>query len=189
MSKPHLHAAPRRVSPSKLNDGCSPLRSQLVESDIDLVTRVTRDTGFFSPEEVDIACELATLNVAQGEITSGYYFLVQDAPTAIAAYACYGPIPGTQTSFDLYWIVVSPTLQGKGVGRTFVQAVEHRVRTAGGKRLYADTSSRDQYAPTRAFYARCGFEQAAFLDDFYAPGDGKVIFVRKLPTSGADLST
>lgn len=154
-------------------------RSRLVESDIELVTHVTRATGFFSDEEVDIARELATLNVAQGEATSGYYFLVQDTENGIGAYACYGPIPGSQASYDLYWIVVSPTLQGNGVGRKLVQAVERRVSTAGGKRLYADTSSRDQYAPTRAFYHRCGFEQAAFLDDFYAPGDSKVIFVRK----------
>jgi hypothetical protein len=34
--------------------------------------------------------------------------------------------------------------------------------------------------PTHRFYERCGYRQAAFLEDFYAPGDGKVIFVRSL---------
>lgn len=155
-------------------------RSQLQASDIELVTQVTRETGFFSDEEVDMARELATLNVTQGEVRSEYYFLVEDGPNGISAYACYGPIPGTRTSFDLYWIVVSPTLQGQGVGRALVHAVEQRVAAAGGRRLYADTSSREQYAPTRAFYERAGFEHAAFLDDFYADGDGKVIFVRKI---------
>lgn len=152
-------------------------RSQLVAGDIELVTRVTAETGFFSPAEVEIARELATLNVTQGEVTSGYYYLVQDMPAGIAAYACYGPIPGTATSFDLYWIVVSKSAQGQGLGRALLAAVIQRVRDAGGTRLYADTSSREQYAPTRAFYERCGFARAAFLEDFYAAGDGKVIFV------------
>ncbi len=31
-----------------------------------------------------------------------------------------------------------------------------------------------------AFYLRCGFRREAFLPDFYAPGDGKLIFVKNL---------
>jgi len=46
--------------------------------------------------------------------------------------------------------------------------------------VYADTSSRPQYEPTRAFYLSCGYVQEAFLADFYSPGDGKVIFVKPL---------
>jgi hypothetical protein len=50
----------------------------------------------------------------------------------------------------------------------------------GGARLYAETSSRPQYAPTRAFYRAAGFDPAAELPDFYAPGDGKVVFAKLL---------
>lgn len=161
-------------------------RTTLTENDIAAVVEVTRKTGFFSPEEVDIARELVTLNVQQGENTSGYYFLVHDVDTGIGAYACYGPIPGTQGSFDLYWIVVAPHLQGKGLGGALVTEVAHRAAAQGGRHLYADTSNREHYAPTRAFYRRSQFSQAAVLDDFYAEGDDKVIFVRKLV--GAPLS-
>ena len=51
----------------------------------------------------------------------------------------------------------------------------------GARRVYVDTSSRSQYEPTRAFYLACGYAREAFLADFYAPGDGKVIFVKALP--------
>ncbi len=50
----------------------------------------------------------------------------------------------------------------------------------GARRIYADTSSRPQYEPTRAFYLACGYTQEALLADFYAAGDGKVIFVKIL---------
>jgi ribosomal protein S18 acetylase RimI-like enzyme len=156
-------------------------RSVLDVADVDLVEAVTRATGFFSEEEVGIARELAGENVNKGELASGYWFLVLDAPGAkvLDAYACFGPVPGTKASFDLYWIVVSPSAQGRGVGRSLLAAVEERVRAMGGKRLYADTSSRAQYAPTRAFYERTGFVQVALLEDFYDDGDGKVMYLKR----------
>jgi ribosomal protein S18 acetylase RimI-like enzyme len=156
-------------------------RSVLDVADVDLVEAVTRATGFFSEEEVGIARELADENVNKGELASGYWFLVLDAPgaNALDAYACFGPVPGTKASFDLYWIVVSPSAQGRGVGRSLLAAVEERVRAMGGKRLYADTSSRAQYAPTRAFYERTGFVQVALLEDFYDDGDGKVMYLKR----------
>ena len=47
--------------------------------------------------------------------------------------------------------------------------------------MYLETSTRPQYVPTRAFYLRSGYEIAAELPEFYAPGDGKAIFLKVLP--------
>ena len=44
-----------------------------------------------------------------------------------------------------------------------------------------DTSQRTEYASTRAFYESCGYLQEAVLRDFYAPGDGKVVYCKVLP--------
>jgi ribosomal protein S18 acetylase RimI-like enzyme len=98
----------------------------------------------------------------------------------LVGYACYGPVDGTQDSFDLYWIAVSPEEQGKGLGSHIYARAEVAVRKAGAKRIYVDTSSSDRYAPTRGFYKRMGFAEQARLPDFYAPGDAKVIYVKVL---------
>lgn len=156
-------------------------RSLLVGNDVERVEAVTRATGFFSEEEVGIARELVEEHLSKGESASGYQFLMQDASDgALDAYACFGPVPGTKASFDLYWIVVAPQVQGQGCGRRLLAAVEQRVREAGGRQLYADTSSRAQYATTRAFYERTAFAQVAYLEDFYDEGDGKVIYAKRL---------
>jgi ribosomal protein S18 acetylase RimI-like enzyme len=156
-------------------------RAVLAESDAGHIEAVTRATGFFSDEEVGIARELAEENLSKGEVVSGYHFLVLDTADSdgLDAFACFGPVPGTKTSFDLYWIVVSPAAQGRGVGRRLLGAVETRIRAAGGKQIYADTSSRALYAPTRAFYERTGFVQVALLPDFYDEGDGKVVYMKR----------
>ncbi|MBL8851541.1 MAG: hypothetical protein JNG89_17790, partial [Planctomycetaceae bacterium] len=53
---------------------------------------------------------------------------------------------------------------------------ERLIAKRGGRRVYAETSGREQYAPTRAFYERCGYQREATLKDFYAPGDDKVVY-------------
>jgi GNAT superfamily N-acetyltransferase len=84
-------------------------------------------------------------------------------------------------SFDLYWIAVDASRQGRGTGRAILEAAEKLMAPKGARLVYADTSSRPQYEPTRSFYLACGYAEAAFLADFYAPGDGKVIYVKTLP--------
>jgi hypothetical protein len=50
----------------------------------------------------------------------------------------------------------------------------------GRTRVYVETSTRAQYVPTRSFYLACGYDLTAELTDFYAPGDGKAIFLKVL---------
>ncbi len=157
-------------------------RDHLRNGDPAQIEELVRATGFFSPEEVGIARELADDGLANGD-KSHYRFVLADHNAMLAAYACFGRIPGTRSAWDLYWIVVAPALQSQGMGRRILREVEIRVGSAGGDRLYAETSSREQYAPTRRFYAGCGFHKAAEFPDFYAPADGKIVYVSLLTTT------
>jgi D-alanine-D-alanine ligase len=143
------------------------------------VRRLADATGFFTAVEAAVAEELVRERLAKGE-ESGYSFIFVEFDRELAGYACFGPVPLTASSYDLYWIVVAPQYQGQGLGRILLQETERLVRQAGGTRLYADTSGRAQYASTRAFYAQTGFREEARLEDFYAPGDAKVIYSKSL---------
>jgi len=58
---------------------------------------------------------------------------------------------------------------------------------AGGTLVIVETSSRSDYAPTRAFYAALAYEQVARIRDYYAPGDDLVVFGKYLaPPSGTE---
>jgi acetoin utilization deacetylase AcuC-like enzyme/GNAT superfamily N-acetyltransferase len=154
-------------------------RSAVMAHDVGRVRSLVTSTGFFSAAEVDIAGELVTERLTKG-IRSGYHFVLAERGPSLVAYACYGPIDGTDASFDLYWIAVAPEEQGKGLGAQVYARAEAAMRRAGAKRIYADTSSSDRYAPTRGFYQHQGFAEQARLSDFYAPGDGKVVYVKTL---------
>jgi GNAT superfamily N-acetyltransferase len=123
--------------------------------------------------------ELASERRAKGP-ECGYHFLIAEHYGRLIGYTCYGPIPCTAGSFDLYWIAVHPDFHRRGIGRGLVDETEKLIRAAGGSRIYVDTSQRIQYASTRAFYEGCGYRLETVLTDFYAPGDGKAIYCKSL---------
>ena len=151
-------------------------------ADKERVRVIVEKTGFFSEEECRVAVELLEDRLHNGP-ASDFSFLFAEQDGRVVGYTCYGRIALTRASYDLYWIAVDPETQGAGIGRELLAESERRVAGEGGERVYAETSSRPQYVPTRAFYERCGYQAAATLEDFYAPGDGKVIFVKRVSDS------
>lgn len=141
------------------------------------VREITVATEMFHPPEVDVAVELVDDRLAKGA-SSDYHFAFADIEARTAGYACYGWNSMTASSWELYWIAVDPSAQGKGIGRRLLDIVETDVAKRGGTRLYVETSGRPIYLPTRAFYLATGYSIAAELPDFYASGDAKVIFVK-----------
>lgn len=154
-------------------------RYAVVPEDRHVVRRIVESTDFFSPGEIDIAVELVDERLAKGD-GSGYHFIFAERDGRTIGYACYGPIPCSNISFDLYWVAVQADQQGHGLGRALVAEAERLIPQQGGRQIYLDTSGRDQYAPTRAFYDRCGFAVAAILTDFYDLGDAKYIYRKPL---------
>lgn len=156
------------------------MRETVRAADAAAVATLVASTGFFNADEQAIAVELVEETLARGD-ASGYRFLFADAADgSLAGYACFGAIPATAASFDLYWIAVSPLAQRRGLGTELLREAEAVIRRLGGTRVYIDTSGRAQYAPTRAFYASAGYSVAAEFEDFYAPGDAKIVFCKPL---------
>jgi GNAT superfamily N-acetyltransferase len=154
-------------------------RSEVRSEDRQTVRAILESTGFFYPEEIGVAVELVEERLQRG-VGSGYHFEFAEIGGEVAGYACYGPIACTRASFDLYWIGVRTEHRRAGLGRRLLARAEEQIRRLGGQRVYVETSSRAQYEPTRRFYLACGYRQEAQLEDFYAPGDGKTIFLKVL---------
>lgn len=154
-------------------------RQQIKPSDIEAIAGLVESSGFFSDEEIEIAIQLAEEKIDQKEASS-YRFLFAEDDERVLGYTCYGLIPATACSYDLYWIVVSDDLRGQGLGKQLMAETEKLITLSGGKQIYAETSSREQYKPTQAFYEACGFHQEAFLKNFYHEGDSKIIFAKVL---------
>jgi acetoin utilization deacetylase AcuC-like enzyme/GNAT superfamily N-acetyltransferase len=154
-------------------------RSAVMADDVGRVRSLVASTGFFNAAEVETASDLVTERLTKG-IRSGYSFVLAERGANLVGFACYGPLHGTQGSFELFWIAIAPEEQKKGLGAQVYARAEAAMVKASAKHIYADTSSSDRYADTRGFYQRMGFREGARLPDFYAPGDGKIVFVKDL---------
>ncbi|NUQ21909.1 MAG: GNAT family N-acetyltransferase [Gemmatimonadaceae bacterium] len=165
----------------------------------DRIAEILSATRFFNEEEIDVALELFDDAFPRGGTArshdrrtvpdapptgSSYAFLGAVTPEdQLVGYACFGPTPETDRTYDLYWIAVDPLAQGTGGGTRLLTEVERRLQGLNARMLVVETSSRSEYAPTRAFYARRGYVEAVRVPDFYAPGDDRIIFTKRFQGS------
>lgn len=153
-------------------------------------------TKVFRDEEIDVAIELfddvygnpisVDRNPNYAPASSDYFFLGAFTPEEeLAGFACYGPTPGTDRTYDLYWIAVHPSAQGSGSGTILLNEVERRLKGLNARLLVVETSSRSDYKNTRGFYFRRGYVESARACDFYAPADDRITFTKRLQSRAA----
>lgn len=151
-------------------------RTQPKKEDIQNVKTIVESTGFFHDHEVDVAVELIEEKLRDGE-KSHYQFLFAEIDGETVGYACYGLIACTKSSFDLYWLATNNHHRGKGIGKKILAEMYKLIKVQGGTAVYAETSEKEQYAPTRHFYENNSFIKEAVLKDFYDIGDSKAVYV------------
>jgi ribosomal protein S18 acetylase RimI-like enzyme len=169
----------RELSMFRANEPKFTLREKLRPSDRETVRQILSNTGMFDPEEVGVAVELVDAFLDRGP-ASGYQFLMAEKGRRLMGYVCYGPVPGAERRFEVYWIAVAKETQGRGLGRLLMVETEKRIRKAGGCRVFAETASRRQYLPTRRFYLAAGYRKLGSLPHYYRQGDGKITYVKDL---------
>ncbi|MBF0467881.1 MAG: GNAT family N-acetyltransferase [Desulfamplus sp.] len=182
-------------------------RYEPLSGDVQQIKQLVKSTGFFNDEEIEVAGELVEERIDKGD-KSGYYFVFAQKKNLSSAesngiishedlsrspekrcpiifeeekllgYGCYGPIPGTLSSHDIYWIAVKPDLHRHGLGRILLERMESLISDSGGTRIYVETSMQPKYVTTRTFYERCGYRLETVLEHFYSPGDGKAIYCK-----------
>jgi GNAT superfamily N-acetyltransferase len=149
-------------------------------TDKEPIRSLLEKSGFFYPFEVEVVMGLIDETTRTGSLESGYYWLKLEENNEIAGFVNYGPNPCSAHSWDLYWIAVDPLKKGKGLGTELLLKTEEKVKEMGGRILWIETSGRPLYQPTVSFYLQKGYRLAATLDEFYGPGDPKLIFTKTL---------
>lgn len=152
-----------------------------VAADRERVREMVEATGVFRPEETLIALEVFDGAVAAPG--ADYWSVGAYDAGRLLGWAAFGSTPGTQGTWDLYWIVVDPAHQAGGIGRRLMCHSEQTIAAQGGRLVVVETSSRVDYVPTRRFYERLGYAARAVIRDYYAPGDDLVVYVKSLRSS------
>lgn len=141
---------------------------------------IARKTGAFTASEMEVLREV----LDEWLETRGMEYLLNlrvNEKNEIEGFVLFGKAPMTRFSWDVYWIVVDPDKQGRGIGKSLIEAVQKRVlRDKDRAILRIETSGKPSYESQRRFYESCGFSVAGHIPDFYAPGDDLMTFVKNI---------
>jgi GNAT superfamily N-acetyltransferase len=140
---------------------------------------LTAGTGVFQDHEVE-TLEGVLDDFHREGAEYGHVGLTFEADGAAAGFVYFAPVAMTDRTWELWWIVVGKSRQGRGEGRWLLEQVERHVAQLGGRLLLIETSSTPHYAPTRRFYLKNGYLLAATIPDFYADGDDKCVYWKRL---------
>ncbi len=83
-------------------------------------------------------------------------------------------------TYNLYAIGVHASKQGQGIGKKMMQYIEDMLIAKNQRVLIVDTSGTETFTPTRKFYEDIGYTKEAVIRDFWAEGDDKVTYYKKL---------
>ena len=148
-------------------------RNDLVE----IINRVDE----FSDEEKIVAIELIDESI-KDDAEDYYITFVHTKNNSLTGYYCIGKRALTDGVYDLYWIVVDPLLQQKGIGKNLLIHAEKFVEKNKGRWLHIETSSKESYTKTRNFYLRNFYTKVAQINDFYSNNDHLIIYGKYLTT-------
>ena len=150
-----------------------------IPADTPHLVALAGQTGVFKPHEI-IALQEVLEDYHAVSAAEGHRSFTAERDGKVTGFVYFGPVAMTDNTWDLWWIAVDPSQQGKGLGAELLAFAEVEMTNAGGRLLTIDTSSLPNYHATRQFYLRNGYTLAATLPDYYADGDGKCIFWKKL---------
>lgn len=142
------------------------------------VLGLVRATAFFTDAEVAVAEELIDVYLDRPDQKDYLVVVAEDGAKGVVGYMTWGPTPLAEDAYDLYWMAVAPSEQGKGRGKELVAWLEDEVRRRNGRVLIIETSSQPKYHGTRRFYVDIGYKEVARVPDFYRAGDDRVIYAK-----------
>lgn len=150
-----------------------------VPADTSVLLELARETQMFKPMEIQALQEVLDDYHAENRAL-GHLSITYELDGQVLGFAYFAPAAMTDRTWYLYWIAVRKTQQAQGIGRALMRQVEQDIQKQGGRILFIETSWTPHYEPTRRFYLKLGYEIEATLRDFYADGDGMVVFRKRL---------
>lgn len=142
------------------------------------VLGLIRATGFFTDAEVGVAEELLDVYLGKPDQKDYQVAVIENDERAVAGYMTWGPTPLAEDAYDVYWMAVAPSEQGRGRGKALIRWLEDEVRRRDGRVILIETSSQPRYHGTRQFYIDLKYKEVARVPDFYRAGDDRVIYAK-----------
>ena len=167
----------RPHKPSPLLPSLTP-RIQVIrptaKTDSEALLAIIKESGQFDADGFDFVQDTLAQHLASnGE---GIWLTADDGEPVGVAYC--RPEPVASGTWNLLMLWTRSDRHGKGHGASLVKQVERELQGRTARLLIVETSGLPEFAPARAFYAKCGFVHEASIKNFVAAGDDKLVFTK-----------
>ncbi len=143
-------------------------------SDISDIKVILEDTDLFPPEMLGEMLD----PFLQGNEQQDRWLVCETETDGVIGFSYTRYEDLTHSVWNLLAIGFRAQHQGSGFGTKLIEEVERSL--TGERILIVETSSLDDFDKTREFYRSCGYEQEAVIRDYWADGDDKIIFRKRL---------
>lgn len=155
--------------------------TSLKESHLGQISHLLAELGdkkLFSGEE--IAHALYDINTQLKNVEPFEEIKVIEANGEIAGFAYYGKHISSDNFYELYWLAVKPSMQGRGIGKLLLSEAESEAKAKGAKALLIETSSKKEQAAARAVYEKAGYILISKINDFYGKNSHLLLYRKDL---------
>jgi ribosomal protein S18 acetylase RimI-like enzyme len=150
-----------------------------VKERVEQYLAIARSTGVFNQHDIDILDEVASDCVGNPDTT--YVLLDEKIDGRAVGFVIVGRTPITTFGWDLYWLAVDASAQGKGLAlKLFARAEAYMQSVTGRAVVRIETSSKDGYTPARNLYVRAGYTEMGRIPEFYGENDSLVMFFKSV---------
>ncbi|MDR1694967.1 MAG: GNAT family N-acetyltransferase [Lactobacillaceae bacterium] len=153
-------------------------RNKLTPQDPENIRVIAQSTGFFDEKDTELSADIAQYILEEGDDEEHEFIFAEDDDKTVA-FACFGMVPDSEASYELYWLSTLNEYRGKGIGKEVIAKLLNDIKKAGGRKLFLKTCGTDKYAPTRMFYEKCGFKLEGVLKEYYDEDEDCYIYSYK----------
>lgn len=139
-------------------------------------------TGLFSPDEAESLLGGVLDGFVDGTLGAGHTVLAirQEAGAPPVGWTYFAPDAYAAAVWNVWWIGVAAPVQGAGLATALLRHVEGAIGARQARLVVIETSDQSPMARARRFYTREGYLECGRVPDFYADGEAKVIFAKRL---------
>lgn len=135
-------------------------------------------TGLFTPEDAEGLLGSVLDSLTAGDLPSGHAAVScrESYGSPVVGWSYFAPDPYAEQVWNVWWIGVTPSHHGMGVGQALLAHVKQAAMASGVRIIVIETSDQAPLARARKFYLKLGYKECGRIPDFYDKGDAKVIF-------------
>lgn len=143
-------------------------------SDVPTIGAIAERAGLFP---ASAAAEIA----APAWVDDGVdVWMIAEIERTICGFGFAEPERLTDRTWNIRALAVSNSVRRKGVARAIVAGIEQHVKARQCRLIVVDTTNLVDQEPARAFYKANAYEHVATVSDFFADGEDKVTFTKRL---------